>query len=160
MTVMDKGFLERLEKAKRESVNQLLFKCARLMNELGISRFREQLGNTRFRTAHTLLFPHIDFEGVRLTELAKKVDVSKQAVGQLVNELESYGVVERVPDPSDGRARLIRFSEEGRKALLDGLKVLGVLEEEFTAIIGKRRMKALHDGLSALHAALTEDSVS
>ena len=78
--------------------------------------------------------------------------MSKQAVGQLVNELESYGVVERVPDPSDGRARLIRFSEEGRKALLDGLKVLGVLEEEFTVIIGKRRMKALHDGLSALHA--------
>ena len=62
------------------------------------------------RPAHTALFPHIDLSGTRQTALARRMGVSKQAVGQLVSELEQMGALERVPDPSDGRARLVRFA--------------------------------------------------
>src|SRR5687767_2166502 len=106
--------LKALERKKRQSVGQLLFKCARLLNERAIARVNRQVGQPVLRASHTNLFPHIDFEGVRLTELAQRLGVTKQAVGQVVAELEELGVVEVRPDPSDGRAKLVRFTTKGK----------------------------------------------
>jgi DNA-binding MarR family transcriptional regulator len=88
-----------------------------------------------------------------LTDLAARMGISKQAVGQLVDELEQMGAVERVADPSDGRAKLIRFSTKRGSSLLDGLAHLQKLERELGETIGAKRMAALHDGLIALLAA-------
>ncbi len=63
------------------------------------------------------------------------------------------GVLERVPDPADGRARLVRFVRGG-EALLDGLGTLRELEDELAAEIGAERMGALRDALLALDDAL------
>ena len=148
------------EAAKRASVAQLLMKCGRLLNERGVEHFGEQMGVDTLRAAHTNLFPHIDMEGTRLTDLAKRVGISKQAVGQLVDELEDMGVVERVPDPEDGRAKLIRFvREDGQPILVRGLAVLGELESQMEAHIGTRPMKQLHRALLALEAWLTDEPV-
>jgi len=100
------------------------------------------------------LLPHIALEGTRATELARAIGVSKQAIGQLVAELEDMGFVERVPDPSDGRAKLVRFTRRGRPWLLDGLKLLGEIEAELEEQIGARRMRDLHRALATLHDVL------
>lgn len=142
-------YRERLRGAKRASTAQLLIRCARLVNEQGLARARERFG-VPIRASHTALLPHIDLEGTRLTELARRVGVSKQAVGQLVGELETMGVVERVPDPDDGRAKQIRFTDDGRRSLLDGLAVLGEVDDALRARLGARRMQSLHEGLLAL----------
>jgi DNA-binding MarR family transcriptional regulator len=140
---------------KRQSVAQLLFKCARLVNETAIERVNQQLGSgPALRASHTALFPHLGSEGVRGAELAKKLGISKQAVSQLVTELEGWGVVEQIPDPRDGRAKLVRFSKKGEQALLHGLSVLRGLEQELEDKIGKRRMQELHTALLALEKAL------
>ena len=140
---------------KRQSVAQLLFKCARLVNEAAIERVNQQLGlGPPLRAAHTALFPHLGSEGVRGADLAKKLGVSKQAVSQLVTELEEWGVVEQVTDPKDGRAKLVRLSKKGERALLQGLSVLHGLERELEGKIGKRRMQELHTALLALEKAL------
>jgi DNA-binding MarR family transcriptional regulator len=146
--------LERLERAKAESVGQLLFKCARLLNEQALARLEQPEGAPRIRPAHTGVFPHLDHQGTRLTELARRMGISKQAVGQLVDELEQMGAVERVPDPADGRAKLIRFSTKPGRTLLDGLAHLRSFERELGEEIGVERMAALHEGLSALLVAL------
>ncbi|MCP4810099.1 MAG: MarR family transcriptional regulator [Proteobacteria bacterium] len=138
------------EQAKRASLAQVLFKTARLVNEEGISRLRQVSGHDNLRVAHTALFPHIDLEGTRLTELARRVGITKQAVGQLVDELEQMGALERVKDPSDGRAKLIRFSTEGRQGLLAGLVVLGSIESELAVALGRERVHRLHEDLLAL----------
>jgi DNA-binding MarR family transcriptional regulator len=144
-----------LEAAKRASVAQLLLKCARLLNEQAIARVRERAGVPNLRPAHTTLFPHIDLEGTRITEIARRVGISKQAVAQLVDELEAMGGVERVPDPSDGRAKLVRFAHKrGKLSLLDGLEHLRALEGDMEAAIGSPHMQALRDALCALHDAL------
>jgi DNA-binding MarR family transcriptional regulator len=149
--------LDDFEAAKRASVGQLLMKCGRLFNDLGVASMREQLGYAHLRAAHTNLFPHIDLEGTRLTELAKRVGISKQAVGQLVDELEDMGALERVPDPEDGRAKLIRFASDREGPLLvRGLAVLGELEAEMRGHIGARRMKELHRALLAVEEWLLE----
>ena len=143
-----------LEARKRESVAQLLFKCARLVNERAIAKVNELPHAIRLRTAHTNLFPHLDFEGVRITELARRLDISKQAVSQTIAALELMDVVETIPDPSDGRARLARFTEKGKVAILQGLGVLRGIEAEMERSMGKAKFDALHDALLALERLL------
>lgn len=75
---------EKLEVAKRESVGQLLLKCARLLDERAVARVNREGGaQARLRPAHTRLVPHIEPEGTRLTELARRLGITKQAVGQV-----------------------------------------------------------------------------
>ncbi len=142
-------FPDELEAVKRASVAQLLIRCGRLVNEQGLERAREQFG-VPIRASHTSLFPHLDLEGTRLTALARRMGVSKQAASQLVVELETMGVLMRVPDPADGRAKLIRFTQEGQRSLMAGLAVLQRIDGELEERIGTRRMRALHSGLLAL----------
>lgn len=144
-----------LEAKKRGSVAQLLFKCARLLDEQAIARVRERAGVPQLRPAHTTLFPHIDLEGTRITEIARRVGISKQAVAQLVDELEAMGGLERVPDPTDGRAKLVRFAHRnGKLSLLGGLAFLHELEADLEGAVGKARMENLREGLLALHDIL------
>ena len=146
----DPGF----EASKRASVAQLLFKCARLVNERAIERANEEPQAIRLRKSHTNLFPHLDFEGVRITELARRLDISKQAISQTIAELELMDVVETIPDPSDGRARLARFTDKGKLAILQGLSVLREIETEIERSIGKAHFDALHQALLSLERML------
>jgi len=146
----DAAYRSRLEAAKRASVGQLLFKAARLMDEQALSRIRISTKQARIRRAHTAILPHLDLEGTRLTTLAERLGVSKQAAGQLVEELEQMGMLERLADPQDGRAKLICFSARGRKGLLHGLAVLRDLEDELAQCIGRARMSSLRESLAAL----------
>jgi DNA-binding MarR family transcriptional regulator len=138
---------------KRQSVAQLLFKCARLLNDAAIARVNRE-GGPVLRASHTSLLPHISSEGARGADIAKKLGVSKQAVSQLITELEEWGMVEQVADPADGRAKLVRFTGEGEKSLVRGLAVLRELETELSDKIGKRRMQELHTALLALEQVL------
>ncbi|WP_394821610.1 MarR family winged helix-turn-helix transcriptional regulator [Pendulispora albinea] len=150
----DDAYRHKLEAEKARSTVQLLFKAARLLNERAIARVRERSGQP-VRVAHTALFPHIDLEGTRLTEIAKRLGVTKQAAGQLVDELVALGMLERVPDPEDARAKLVRFSKRGQRALLDGLGVLSEIGSEMRALVGASRMTALHEALTAIVEAET-----
>ncbi len=144
----------------RASVGQVLFRAARLYNELAIARVRAER-EPRFRLAHTQLFPHLDTAGRRLTELARRAGTSKQALTPLVNDLLEWGVIERVPDPGDRRAALLRLTPAGGAALMDGLRVLGEIEAHLASAIGENELAALHgtllriaDHLDAAVAAL------
>lgn len=137
-----------LERRKRGSLLQELFRLARLLDETAVARVARS-GSPRLRTSHTALLPHLDLEGTRLVDLAARVGTSKQAVGQLVDDLQAMGVVERVPDPDDGRARRIRFTRAGFQALLHGLGVLEQLERDLATAIGRPRVEQLRDGVEA-----------
>ena len=139
----DDRYREHLEAEKARSTIQLLFKAARLLNERAVAR-----SGSPVRTAHTALLPHVGFEGTRLTDLAAKLGVSKQAVGQLVDDLVELGHLERIPDPADSRAKLIRYSKRGKAAILEGLAILQELEKELTVVVGAEAMKTMHDALA------------
>ena len=143
-----------LESAKRASVAQLLFKCARLVNERALARVRERRG-VEIRAAHTTLFPHIDVtRGSRLTDLAQVLGVSKQAVGQLVDELCEMGVLERRPDLDDGRAKRVCYTDSGRQGLFEGLAILREEEQAMEQTLGADRFQQLHQMLMALEVML------
>jgi DNA-binding MarR family transcriptional regulator len=153
----DAGFRAELEDRKRASVAQLLMRCARLVNEEGIRRMNERVDGMRVRQPHMALVPHIALDGTRLTDLARAVGVSKQAVHQLVGELEEMAFLERVPDPSDGRAKLVRFTRRGRRRLLEGLELLAGIDAELEDALGPRKMRELHRALLAAHDHLTAE---
>ena len=140
------------------STFELLFRAARLVNERAVANARSA-GATRLRLAHTQLFPHIAFDGTRMTEIAKRLEVTKQAIGPLVDDLVAAGMVERIPDPRDQRAKLIRWTRQGRRALEHGLGVLARLERDIAATVGAQRMTALAGTLEAVIAALDEPGI-
>lgn len=133
---------------------ELLFRAARLVNEAAVARVQAAGGT--LRQAHTQLFPHITREGVRLTAIADKLGVTKQAIGPLVDDLEREGIVERVDDPDDRRAKRIRWTRKGERALLHGLGVLADLERELATSVGQARMGQLADTCERIIAALTK----
>jgi DNA-binding MarR family transcriptional regulator len=144
----DLGSPPGFEEKKRASFGQVLFKSARLLNELAIARLREK--NPDVRLAHTRLLPHVDFEGTRLTTLAERMGVTKQAAGQLVEELAEQGLLLREADPEDGRAKRVRFTAKGKKALQEGLVLLGTFEGELGAHLGEARMEELKGSLGVV----------
>lgn len=153
------SFERKLERAKRESTAQLLFKCARLLNEHALATLPARKGGVRPRASHMALFPHVDLhDGTRVNVLAERLGVTKQAVSQLVDDLEGMGLMARVPDPDDGRAKRVVFTEEGREAMFEGLAHLGLIERRLTRALGKRSMTTLHTELLALHDHLVKIS--
>ena len=148
---MDPSFPEALEAAKRASTAQLLFKCARLVNERALATIAVDEGQPRPRPAHMALFPHIALEGTRQSEVARELGISKQAVGQLVGELEAMGILERRPDPDDGRAKRVVFTKQGLEGMLEGIEHLRRIENELAKAIGKNTMAALRAALLVLH---------
>jgi DNA-binding MarR family transcriptional regulator len=152
--------LARLDVAKRASTLQLLFRAARLLDEAAVARVRADPAAAALRTAHTALLPHLDFAGMRLTDLATKVGVSKQAVAPLIDELEALGTVERFADPQDGRAKLIRLTRRGADAIHHGLAVLAALESELAVTVGQPRMAELQRTLAAILSALDAGAIT
>ncbi|HUQ60193.1 MarR family winged helix-turn-helix transcriptional regulator [Lentzea sp.] len=89
-------------------------------------------------------------EGTRLTALAEAAQVTKQTAGFLVDQLEKAGYVERVPDPADGRARLVRVTAKALDAVPVANAELARIEAEWERHLGKRRMARLREALEML----------
>jgi DNA-binding MarR family transcriptional regulator len=89
-------------------------------------------------------------DGSRLTDLAAQAQVTKQTAGFLIDQLELRGYVERVPDPRDGRARLIRPARRGLEAAALAAPVVAQVEAEWAAHLGAETMAALRGALIRL----------
>ncbi|BEL10866.1 MarR family winged helix-turn-helix transcriptional regulator [Actinoplanes sichuanensis] len=100
--------------------------------------------------AQARIFQRIGPSGTRLGELAEQAQVTKQTAGFLVDQLERAGHVERVPDPTDARARLVCVAERGRAAGEVAAAVVAEVEAEWAAHLGARRMAQLRDTLERL----------
>jgi DNA-binding MarR family transcriptional regulator len=103
-------------------------------------------GYSDIREGHGCVFGFIDIEhGSRLTELADASGLTKQAVGEAVAELERLAYVERVPDPDDGRAKIIRLTSRGRAACLTGRGVFAEIEQEWADQVGEDLVSAFRE---------------
>lgn len=100
--------------------------------------------------AQARVFQRIAPGGSRLTDLAEQAQITKQSAGFLVDQLERAGYVERVPDPTDARARLVRVSERGARAIPIAAAVVARVEAEWEAHLGKQRTRQLREALTRL----------
>jgi DNA-binding MarR family transcriptional regulator len=117
-----------------------------------LSKRVEAAGFTDLRPGHGCVFGTIDPHGSRLTDLAHRANMTKQSVGEATSDLEQRGYVERVPDPDDGRAKIIRLTERGREAHAIGRRLIDDLEREWAERYGQERVAALREALEAITA--------
>jgi DNA-binding MarR family transcriptional regulator len=115
-----------------------------------IFRALQDAGFDDWTLAQTRVFQRIAPDGSRLTDLADQAQMSKQSAGVLVDQLERLGYVRRVPDPTDGRARLIVIEERGRRAAEVAMTTSNEIRSEWMTFLGTRNFTLLHQILDQL----------
>lgn len=104
----------------------------------------------------TNVFYCLQERGLRLTELAERTHTTKQAMGYTVNRLEEAGYVERVPDPADGRAKVIRLTQRGWDLRRVADEIIAGMEEECVRRLGEQKMRQFEDLMKEVSSVLTE----
>jgi DNA-binding MarR family transcriptional regulator len=121
------------------------------------ARARER-GHEALRPAHEHILINLELSGSRMVDIARKQQVSKNAIGQLVSELESLGYVELVPDPADGRAKILRYTKFGLKLLADATQIGKEVEAEISEQIGQKKLDSLRTILREISEKLIRNS--
>lgn len=129
-------------------VATLMFIAYRAMDEQVIRAMRDDGFNVT--AAQARIAQRIAADGSRLTDLAEQAQVTKQTASVLVAALEHQGLVERIPDPADGRARLIRFTQKGQAASKRAREVVMGVEQEWNDHLGPELAGCLREALTKL----------
>ena len=127
----------------------LMFIAARAAGDR-IFRAVHEAGFDDVTIAQSRLMMGIDTDGTRLSVLAERAQIAKQTATALVDKLERAGYVQRVADPSDGRARLVRMTARAEAALPIARAEEDRIEAEWRARLGPELMDHLRDALTAL----------
>lgn len=125
----------------------------RLLN-MAVERFETRVlalmveaGYGDFSLSHMAITRNLDVGGTRATEIAKRAGITKQFVGELIGHLEDIGLLQRVPDPDDKRARIVYFTPDG----LAWLETLGIAieqaEKEMKKELGAESFSIIKQGL-------------
>jgi DNA-binding MarR family transcriptional regulator len=136
---------------RHANIGRLLNNAVRRF-EARVLELMSEKGHAETRIAHVNLTRNLDVEGTRLTELARRASMSKQAMGELVDQCAELGLVDRVADASDRRARIVRFTPAGLVWLDAFRDAVDVAEHEMRAELGKATMDAILKGLAAYGA--------
>jgi DNA-binding MarR family transcriptional regulator len=118
--------------------------------------FRDELEQTEFgeiRPTHGCVFRFVRGPGMRLTVLAEMAGMTKQSVGEIVDDLVARGYVKRIPDPEDKRAKLICLTERGERAQATGLALFAKVEKQWAKRYGAERIQQLRELLEEIAAS-------
>lgn len=129
-------------------VATLMFIAYRAMDDRVVTAMRE--AGFEVTVAQARIAQRIAEDGSRVTDLAAQAQVTKQTASLLVIALEQAGLVERVADPADGRARLIRFTPRGQVASRRAQQVVMGVEQEWNEHLGPELAGSLREALTRL----------
>ena len=118
----------------------------------------EERGWPDLRASQAALVLNVDRRfGTRLTELARRGGVTKQAMMVVVDDLEVRGLVRRTPDPEDGRAKVVRLTARGRTFAAECRRAVAAVEARAKRMLGGRRYDVLRETLDLLLEAEDEE---
>jgi DNA-binding MarR family transcriptional regulator len=126
------------------------------------AEFRQELVETGYgdiRPTHGCVFRFIREEPLRLTELATLAGMTKQSIGEVIDNLVDLGYVKRVPDPQDRRAKLICLTDRGEEAQKIGLGLFTKVEQRWAERYGPERFAQLRDLLEEIAITESPDAV-
>jgi DNA-binding MarR family transcriptional regulator len=133
-----------------------MIRLLKVASDLFVEELAQKLatvGLGDIRPGHGCVFGNIDPEnGSRLTELAERANMTKQSVGEVTSDLEQLGYLERVADPDDGRAKIIRLTAQGHHAYRIGRQLIDEVEREWGERFGEDHIVALRDALEVVTA--------
>jgi DNA-binding MarR family transcriptional regulator len=105
--------------------------------------------------AHVGLWRYPGLDGLRPSQLAEQVGITKQSVNDLLGHLEDRGYLGRVPDPADGRARVIRLTPKGRRLQQTIHAEAQAAQLRIAELLGPPRFAQLHSSLEVLTELLS-----
>jgi DNA-binding MarR family transcriptional regulator len=133
-----------MARAPRTSLSSMLVDAQRWLS----AAERANSGrSTGLAQSHSLVFAHLDPDGTRPAEIARRAGISRQAVGQTVAQMKSQGLVKLAADPTNRRARLVQPTAKGRKALERSGSGATAAEKVLSRRIGAARVKSLREAL-------------
>lgn len=133
---------------RHSNIGRLLNNAVRRF-EARVLELMSEHGHAETRIAHISLTRNLDLDGTRLTELARRASMSKQAMGELVDQCAAMGLVERSVDLNDRRARIVTFTPAG-VAWLDVFRTaVDTAEREMREEIGDKVMDSIVKALAA-----------
>jgi DNA-binding MarR family transcriptional regulator len=136
--------------ATRDNLGFLLAKALQRWNDLLAAGFR-QAGFAEVRPAYgSVLLPLFEEDGLRLSELAARSRLSKQAMTTLVRTLETRRLIVRRPDPDDGRAARVYLTPRARRFRASAEQVLATLDRRVAQRLSRPRLDALRDAVKTL----------
>ncbi|NVI89956.1 MarR family winged helix-turn-helix transcriptional regulator [Actinomadura sp. BRA 177] len=110
-------------------------------------------GHGDLRPMHGFVFQAIGPDGTTAVELGRRLGVSKQAAGKMVESLERAGYVERGADPRDARRKIVRLTARGVDSLVRSAEIFDRIRDEWARSLGAGRLHALEDDLRRMTPA-------
>ena len=144
-----------MSNSKEDDIPPALGRAVHAMSSTMMAKVASR-GFNGMTPAFVSLMPLLDATGVRPTTLAQRAGITKQAISQLVRELEARGYVEQVPDSTDTRAKIVRLTERGVALHAACAEVRLELHSIAIEKLGKSRVSRLRRDLIELAAALEE----
>ena len=136
-----------IDRERHEHLGWLLGRVDRLFAE-GVTRSMAARGYADVRLVHIALIRNVDETGTRISEIARRAGMTKQATGQLVSEFVELGYVNVVSDAADRRVKVARYTPKGRRLLRAIVAAITETETAFAAAIGARDLAKLKSTLS------------
>jgi len=97
--------------------------------------------------AHNWVFGYLGWEGARASDLAARAGITRQSMGEVIRDLVGLGILEMKPDPTDGRAKVVTYTDEGRQEAMEGGDHIVDFEERLVAELGEETYEHLRLGL-------------
>jgi len=112
----------------------------------------QERGHEQIRPSHSILFSNLGFGSVRVTELAERAQVTQQAMGKMLKEVERMGYITRDIDTGDKRAKEIRLTKQGIDLVRDSMEVVDEVREYYAEKVGAEQLDQLEARLrEAVH---------
>ncbi len=135
--------------AETEHLNRMLLDAFRAVDRQ-VDAALEARGSSNLSPRHATALVLIDKKGIRLTDLAARAGITKQAMMQVVNDLARFGLVTRSKDPNDARAKTVNLTAKGQKERAEASKAVSSAEQKVRRRLGPDRYEALRATLATL----------
>lgn len=121
-------------------------------------RQAHQRGHTGIKNSHNAIFATLDPDGSRAADMAAQTGMTRQSMGEIVREMVDLDIVKMTPDPTDRRAKLVTWTENGLAVAREGYTHILELEDAFADRLGAKKYAWLRDALAQMTAMLQDDT--
>jgi len=139
----------------RDNIGRLFRRAMETFN-LQLQMRLQVLGYRDIRPRHFTVFSHLDLDGTRAAELARRAGMTRQSMGELVAQLVGLGYLEQRPDPTDRRSKVVMLTAKGVQHVRAARRTINDINRGWEDRVGSDRMRALRATLEELALASTE----
>lgn len=139
----------------RSNLPRYLIGVSRYLQSATMHILTEQMGHKGLKLSFEPIMSLLGEQGCRLTELAERLSISKQACNQAANQVENAGYIKRVPDPDDKRAKILVLTDDGRNLIKDGVQAAQSAEQSCEQLIGSEALERLKHAMIELRQGLS-----